>query len=769
MASCYFCYSWETDFSNEECTNILLSGLKKKIECHSNHNVEVIYDKESFGCGDNFREKEKLIKDSDCVLVFFSSSFKKKLDEGGDNGICREYDMLRQRLLTDYKGVVPILLSGSKETAVPEEFKDHIYWDLSRYKEQLNKSNSTRPLGDKLDASLDRIAEKAVKEACSIAYCKEITYASIEEEYKALFLNCSADYPLPSKCIVKTAAQDYIMAQRGYIVIGRKGSGKTTLIQAIKSLDPKEFDEKYKTEEFLSADFFDINFIFNNLVDKNRKEFNVLSLSKILDTFWEILFFLQSVVTIGKEIERYRIDSTDPRYVYFSKVAERLKELLGISEGTFSQDYSKISLCHCAAEILSNHIKKEILDKASGETPLTGAISSLDSFVILRKLFGKELFSKYFAGIKACKKRILLALDGFNTHVEDFRTVTSNYYKTNKKEYDFRNSFENLLFRELLFTVHELKNSSSLGQKQCFFSVFDFCVILPQDRWDSISHIDRDIVKRDYCNLNWDAYELLNMLVKRLEYHYRVEEKDYRSKTLEERFNYIIKAYMPNIPTEIKIDIDNHSQRISLYNYLLRFTFWRPRDIIKNFAIIMMLSKDDEPMSTEITQSIIKKYINKSASNIIEEEFIGEYKNTYLNLKEILQGFRSGDFKQDYDVFSRTLSKIPFLTSLPKAVDQVHQKIEILYKLGIIGLCFSKTYTDKKGYGHCLCYSFNEGLEPMENYISQEVKEDRAKIVFNPIFVSYLSLNYNDNDVVGDFSWEYINTNHALKNLIKRP
>ena len=43
------------------------------------------------------------------------------------------------------------------------------------------------------------------------------------------------------------------------------------------------------------------------------------------------------------------------------------------------------------------------------------------------------------------------------------------------------------------------------------------------------------------------------------------------------------------------------------------------------------------------------------------------------------------------------------------------------------------------------------------------------KIAFNPIFIRYLLLNINIQDQICDYPWEYIETNHNLKDNIRRP
>lgn len=771
MPICYFTYSWEKNAKKEQQLSNLLSYIKQRIEILSDHDISVVYDKESFREGEDFTKREKQIAESDCVLLFFTPAYKEKILSKSDSGVSREYKLVKKRALSGEGGVMPILLSGDRNTAVPDEFQNIIHWDLSKFRDPIYKANDRLVLSDDLQKYIDRLAKKAVRETCTVSFCKKSEFSSIDKEYQALFLDSAANAPLPSSCIIKMNAHDRIIDQDVCFVIGRKGSGKSTLLSTIQSYDPRFFHDHYKKLACIDAESLDISFIYNNLIDKIRQDLDVLSMQRVLDTFWEILFVFQSIVTIGLELEYFEIQPDDSRYETFEKVAQKLKHLLGISTDKFKSGLPPSSICNCAVELVERHIRLNVLDKASELTPLTGATSNIDSFVILSDIFGAELFRKYCLGVKQCKKKILLALDGFDTHSEDFRLTTSRLADINKKEYRFRTDFEIRLFRELMVVVSNIKRKRVQLDKQYFFSAVHFCVILPQDRYDQIALDDRDIEKRDICSLNWDAYELMEMLVRRLEFHFKIEPSTKKG-SLEKRFYNILREELPQIPAEINISVNGYPQKMSLFNYLLRHTFWRPRDIIKNFAIIMKLSKDNdiESKDPQLIQSIIKKALTRGVSRIIEGEFINEYKNVYVNIKEVLLNFRTNDFMQDFDVFCEKLSKIEIRTAQASTELDVESKLRLLYKLGVIGFYANKDDAEDLWSGFSYCYSFTEGLDPMDDFLIQGLPTKTSlKIVFNPIFIRYLLLNINVQEQICDYPWEYIETNHKLKDNIRRP
>jgi hypothetical protein len=116
----------------------------------------------------------------------------------------------------------------------------------------------------------------------------------------------------------------------------------------------------------------------------------------------------------------------------------------------------------------------------------------------------------------------------------------------------------------------------------------------------------------------------------------------------------------------------------------------------------------------------------------------------------------------------RYLSEIPFKTSFDfdeKTVD----KAIILYEMGIIGLLIGKEEVATNGFGCRYCYSYNEGMKPLDiikNNFNPE--ENKINFIFNPLFCKYLLLNMNTQDIIGDFGWDYLNKNHQRKMVIQR-
>lgn len=248
MAKCYFTYANEDDSDKAKILSHILSYLLKRIESLSKQTVSVIYDEVNFHAGENFRKREKEIEDSDSVLVFFTPEYKRKVESNGDYGSCREYEKIKERAKSGDESIVPILLIGNADSAVTSEFESTICWDISQISSQISQVRGTIKPSPKLKGKLDAIAWKAIKEAKTTEFCKqgdEIIKSGTKQMYERLFLDTDARKPLPPSCVISTPAHDRIIKQSTYFVIGRKGSGKSALVNSLQN-DPRDFLEKYK-------------------------------------------------------------------------------------------------------------------------------------------------------------------------------------------------------------------------------------------------------------------------------------------------------------------------------------------------------------------------------------------------------------------------------------------------------------------------------------------------------------------------------------------
>lgn len=509
--------------------------------------------------------------------------------------------------------------------------------------------------------------------------------------------------------------------------------------------------------------------MYNELIQVSKPDFNTISMVDIIDVFWEVFLALQCIYNIGLELEHFKINDNDDRKDVFNEAVNKLRSRLGRTDIILDDETPRKAISILAVELIVDYWKQGIFNSINTITINASACSNFSSTEILKNFLGNELLIEFCKAIKRCNKKILLALDGFDPHSEDFRRETSQMRESNYEEFKMRKDFESKFYRELMVTISNLKGRVADIKILIIFEIVDFCIIIPQDRYDEVcKRADRDIAKREICCLSWDAHDLLCMLIKRLCYHYKIKDFNYEDNLLEQ-FNHIIDRHLSNISSSISIEINGFNKNISLYEYILRLSFWRPRDIIKNFAVIMKLSKQKIKLSQEVVQEILKKLLANNAEKIIEEEFIGEYQNVYINLYSVIHEFDNSTLIVDFNEFYDKLAKVNIETLSDDNVQTVQEKFELLYKLGVIGLYYDKDEAKKRGYGYHICFIFNEGLKPRDDVLAVDgIVNTRAKVMFNLIFLKYLGLNINTNELLCNYGEEYIESNHLLKHTIRR-
>lgn len=304
-----------------------------------------------------------------------------------------------------------------------------------------------------------------------------------------------------------------------------------------------------------------------------------------------------------------------------------------------------------------------------------------------------------------------------------------------------------------------------------FGDIMDFCIVLPKDRYDILQELDRDSFKKNFGTLSWSAQELMELLTKRLEYLiFTIDPKHKIDVSLapSARMDAAL-LYFKGLPQYITMHVNGNMVQMTLFNYILRSSFWRPRDVISNLSKIMSLmlrnSNNKWIANSTLNQEDIKLSLKSNAEKIIDEEFIGEYKNVFRNLDKVLKELQRIDEWSDVQTFSDIIKGIRFDTSFTYDMDLTDNKLRVLYQLGVIGLMFNKTFAKHQHYLNHICFEFNEGMVPFYEFLKMNDGAD-VHIIINPIFTRRLMLNYNTTELIGNWDSEYIQSNHVNKEAI---
>lgn len=116
--------------------------LKERIIDLSNGEIKVIFDKDDFGVADDVLDKENLIAKSTTVVLFMSPEYKNKIEAKNESrGSYREYKKIIRRLAKNKVFLIPVLVSGNIDSAIPEKLRNIIFQDATKHNMRFNEDD----------------------------------------------------------------------------------------------------------------------------------------------------------------------------------------------------------------------------------------------------------------------------------------------------------------------------------------------------------------------------------------------------------------------------------------------------------------------------------------------------------------------------------------------------------------------------------------------------------------------------------------------------
>lgn len=755
---CYFAYCWDDP---DEVMD-LMCYLKKKIENRSNGTIQVIIDKRAFHVSENFKENEKKILKSDSVVIFFSPSYKNIIDERKENrGVHREYEHILAAWKNNDISVIPIVVIGEVEKAITRDFRDYIAADFSKVA-PIIEGKRGKKLNPEYKTEMTNLISSIIYETAVAHRRKDYQFSNRMEAYTVLFCNTDSKNKLPRGCMYRSEAYNNIMSEEGTsFLVGRKGSGKTTFFEVLEKYDSLEFDKHFKVLRPISVEDIREEHLYS-VIEKLSLDYKIFGQGRIIELFWEIYLNLCAIYIVCVEEENHRI--RDDRRPIFHKTANKLRKILHVSK-LDSGDVKKAIFTESVV-IWENFMNTDILNYATEKAFLASMDANFNVDNVLKQLFGEKNYCQLLKALEQCDKKILIALDKFDTISDDFRRKVKDDLRSEIPELVAdarkRSEFDRLLYRSLVTTVEKLRSMDTGIMENA-----TFCIIIPQDRVDQIKMVDRDFDKKNFMSLSWDAVELLEVILLRLKVLYGVNIS--LDGDTVEKFKEVMHKYMPTIPAEIKIDVGGKEKSIELFQYLLRNSFWRPRDIIKYLAVLYDANEKNIQKHKEIDMDTLKSLLNKVTEDIIEDEFYNEYDKTFYNIDKFMEEFEDKNVLLSVSEFIDIVRNFKFEGVIFNEKNILLGEVRMLYEIGVIGLKFEPDYIKSKNIGHILCFVFNEGMFPFEKTKEEFLRGTKSiKIVINPIFSKKLSLHYNTAEIIGAYGWDYLRKNHIRKMGIKR-
>lgn len=755
------------DFEGDELHRLeyIIEILERK--CNSQYRI--IWDKTHLTTGDDIDDfMVKTAENCDAAILLLSPTYKKKVENREVEGVFKEFNVLYSRYLTlkernnKLKLLYPIIISGSVMSAVPNEIKKIKHEDLSQLHLRILPQFKTIQIPQqerrKTEDVIQRIHQailastifkspefKQRSKSLQIKLFKETKSEWHKEEYFSTLENL----------IVKTRPLQAIKENKSQFIIGRKGSGKSTLVDVLPYIKKEEilFNIPISLDGFQLDKMYAIFYTSPELFASNNQ---VITKLKAFKYIWDVFLHLSILIRLAQlsnEINDRRIHRISP--FFKSNFSLDIKTIKPKETKIYSDIY--FSVFH----LLISFLKKSKV-KASNDVNVSFSLSRLISLENFRNYCIPDdfLIEKFGDILVRINQKPLITLDGYDTESDIF--IREGHYSGDS---ELRQEFQRIWLHSLMLLI--LDKGINGESENSFHEQFLYCITIPKDRFYSLRKVDRDSYRHrgKFILVRWTGIELSILVRKRLEElsgYYTNKKSNPKERLLEINKNEYSQLNIPII-----INYNNNKQYSQeLFLYVLRHSFWRPRDILFTYGMLLSAAEGMSKKNYKLDSSFIKTIVREAAADFIEREFINEFKATYKNFEDVIYVFWKSEQILNHAEIYRKLNSHNFEANdrLINLTD-FNSKIEFLFDIGFIGVSVSEELKEKYNT-HDFAFTFNEG-----NFLKDKVKRPdyhSVLYVIHPIFRDFLRLEIDkDSPPVLLYDWDYLIKNENIHHHIR--
>ena len=686
------------------------------------YNIEFLFDKD-LSVGNDLNEFMQEIITVDSIIVICTPDYKKKYmnlkEEYVESGVYKECQLMKERISkrnkileesieefddNDFR-IFPLVLSIEgkySENSVPDFLTSLVREKINQI--QFETSKGKRIITQQSKQLYNNIFLDCIISTCVI-YSKKSEYLIMDmhEKLQKLIYNQKAEYAptLDKRLFVNTFYFEQIKSQESYILVGRKGSGKTTTKLYLHSSNK----EKYKGVIELRIDAFNLNEIYNYLFhapyDGNKNLKNdieeIFTYEKVIEYIWIVYIVLYSMYVVACEYKKSNCILSPTQKKKFKKAVDYVNAVLEIIDSRSrweNGDTISTTIYNYAMANTYNFFNDVIQGSRNDERFFASDIQAqLNHENLLKKVIGRDVIDKFYKGLDECQKRILFTLDGFDVASDMFR---KNSLSNSPSEQQQKALFEIKWMSSLMELVQDIKGKAN----NSLYKLLDICFLLPKDLFMEILEHNRDKYKYGsrFCEISWTGMELAIMVRKRLEVlnNYPLSSKEKKQKLPEEIFSQILEKKYKAIPTKVTVKTEGGREyTVDLFLYMLRYTFWRPRELLLSLSLILNIFYGHSKSGLPINQETIKATIKAASITIINSEFYNEFGTIWKEIKENILQFTGGTLLLNEKEIKTIIMSNKFhikLSTEDTEIQAYRDKIKFLYEIGFLGIFVDINY-----------------------------------------------------------------------------
>ena len=711
--------------------------------------------------GANLQIYMKQVDSVDAVIILLTPGYKQRVSLKGNTGVYTEFRRIYDRLLKSEEDdtygrtflVLPIIFTSNYNDVCPPEIRHLLCKDLAwMYVIPDGKKPSVRKTQK---ARLQQLVTEVADRIAAISATKSQIYLEHQQNLfqDFLFADTKSRWYRPENkrylnAFVKTSTFLRVRNREVSFIVGRKGAGKSTITDVLpymSSVDPAKV---------LAIDFEQLPFetCFNVLRDHPaeasdlRHAFSPIYCYQLL---WDLFLHLflawavrdhiphrvQPQILINRLLANPIARATDPlernaiaTKVLFTYAFEKIMEYINI-----------------------------VIRRPRSAKGIAGAVgdfspSGLREYVLGTR--GWRTLQDCLALDKSVNNRVLVTADGFDTMVGYFTQESENPRETTRFE------------RELLLGLCQLvlhKEPAKIG-RSLLYDRADFCIAIPYDRFRDIRQIDRDRYRfrQRFARIEWSGIELSSLVRKRLALLRSISDR--KGLSLEGRLAHIMQKGYPELPDEVTFLFGSARYKLPLFIYVLRHTFWRPRDVLFIYASLLTAADAFRKQRKSMPTEFVRQVVAGATSTIVKDEFLAEFSSSFSNLPDVLSLFRHGPQVLSWGELRARIDKIQFDALAPgNSPPSIEAKVEILFDLGAIGVVLERKESEKLlSFRHA--FSFNE-----PNFLPDKLgRADYPRVLYalHPVFREFLHLDTSNNpELILPMTWEYLHSNEVLRGI----
>ena len=490
-----------------------------------------------------------------------------------------------------------------------------------------------------------------------------------------------------SQHFVETKYLRRITSNESDIVYGAKGVGKTALRRALT---------EFNTDNYLNSVTIDLGNISFEAVHHRLSALTSLSYTEI--TTLARSTWLNIIVSYGL----LTFSETLPGGGLRKKILRVLEEdgFLRKSDSENNTDsYLQI------LNTIENIFQKIVSIPLQKETSLIG-ISTEQQHIVSQFPVNEnmsEIINESIEVIKNTRKKVLVCLDGFDSIVD--------HSKESRKT----------ILAGLIDAIFKIRLNPKISEAFCFkaFLPHELTADAKATAWDSDKHAN------NIHYLSWTEEDFKNFLERRLSYY---------SKKRSTKFVDIWNEFMPE-----KVLNHVHGVEENTFDYILRHTLYRPRQVLSHVQTIFKLWSEQTLGPDKVPPSFIPQAVARN--NILMADKVADQLSLiYPNIVSFLKSWQGSPMIIEALKFREKIRRI-FKDLEFSEVDKI---FDDLFDFGIFGV-YSKLPRDNKTKR--LKYRFSFVGDDISTHIHNSI-EDSDLLAFSPMFREYCGCSVTHDGII---------------------